>query len=1394
PRSLKLALVGLAVLMAVLLWTLLQARNPTPVNPDTNAIPDTGQSVNTPAQADPRIVVYGVIGRVLICGTPLLAWLAFRRARRDRESALARESSNAPDAARLHPGDQGLRLFDLDGARQIDARAGQSPKARERLRTLSDGLRYAMEGLRLRRQVVARRIDARASARASAGHAGLPRWVWRRRSAKADYPVLIDTRSGRDHLLVLGRAFAARMQRAGIEHTRYLFGGDPRALREDRPNARFHSLESIGSTFDHATLIVISTGEFLEEAASLRDGSRGSLLALLAQWQRVVLLTPLPQHQWTWRERRIESLGVIVLPLTPEGLRTLGDRMRVGPGERPARRRQRVAPPTALSNEEAWAIKWHSDVPPGEDDREALLDAIAMALPPVGLEWLGVLALFPELRPELTLHVATTLRQADGALAVDEADYAALCSLPWLRAGRMPDWLRLELVRSLSPEALARARDVLDRWLVRAASTATVSNQAMPLQIAAARERVKAEIGGDPGSAYRDAIFLRFLDGGELQTLDLKAPIELVERLSREQAAKDRRSAVVAIGASAILAASSLLLKNPLGVIEIKSVALIGIVSTLTMFGLLRGFADSTSETWQRAASVAGLSSLPALGLCIWISRVDPIHSTAIPFVLAVAAVPTAALPFGWRRRRLPLPIVDSRQYEASDIGGAIVCLLSMLMLPATSFVKLLDEPQVLIWIATGSLFSLGLAWVYASRFGVAVRFVAAHAICAVLLFFPVLTSPLSGSEQSRMLESSWYLTVPLAANAGCIAAVGASRDMAWRWALAASVLGLVAVLCAAGFEPYLASNNSLLLVGLIAPTAIVAGLSLGRPYRRIATLAGLVPILVLFAAFAAWLVRQALDPLHSALPLLLVPATLSWWRLLEDRAEQPATSQLQWRALIPNASLVYVPAMWLFGLANTLLPAIGAQPTLRVPSIATAMIPLTAAFARSSATISWPLVCLGILPICLPIQKTMPSLNAGIALCCLAIYGLVTSPATRSLLGRLGDITWQRLLAVMLVLGLEFQLRPRQTVGLIDAALWLVMLCGLMHVRRLVAIPALLVVAASEWLAQWWRVDGVLVFDCITPVTGIVLFETARRISIVDAPPSIGARSTARALAPAIGASVAVMACAYAENLITLRIQGGSPADILSAEVWGPDAATLLAFGAFVIGLAGERDRLRRLRDGAGKEGVVIVTTLFGPIQMAVALASIVVAFVVAWMGSSRVAGALLVATIVPMLFVALGRGAVKWLPGDGSGVLRAPIEATAPQSWQSWLPTAAVIAPMSLIVFSMLHSDSVKLTLTPALAATTARGVGALCVATAAIAGARMAGLVASGQRWRTVGLYVVAGVIFAASWVVQPLAQLYPVPAQPEPYSARAAQPEATPVPSGAASAADGAAARA
>ncbi|MDF3043320.1 MAG: hypothetical protein K0Q71_6026, partial [Thermomicrobiales bacterium] len=302
----------------------------------------------------------------------------------------------------------------------------------------------------------------------------------------------------------------------------YSFEADPRQCRG--ADGGHFQLRDILVRHGADTVIVVSDGApFIDPL----NGRVRPWAVELTDLRYAVLLTPLPLHRWSRREKVLADAGFIVLPSTPAGLLSLSDLLQRGAeGPRRAVEAHRPVRPSLIARIGKSELSWHQDTPvPPDEERAALIDALTTDLRKPAFDLLCALALFPAVRLDLTLHLGMGLKQRDGQPLLDEANFGAIAWLPWLRFGRMPDWLRRDLVRCLSPAMLAEARAIYRQWLVTSEDTAAGAVLDLsPEQRNMITRWLRRSAASDAASPLRDVIFLRFMEGKSLDDLDLETP------------------------------------------------------------------------------------------------------------------------------------------------------------------------------------------------------------------------------------------------------------------------------------------------------------------------------------------------------------------------------------------------------------------------------------------------------------------------------------------------------------------------------------------------------------------------------------------------------------------------------------------------------------------------------------------------------------------------------------------------------------------------------------------------------------------------------------------------------------------------------------------------------
>src|SRR5262249_20375707 len=109
--------------------------------------------------------------------------------------------------------------------------------------------------------------------------------------------------------------------------------------------------------------------------------------------------------------------------------------------------------------------KWLGDQAPAPPDTDTLTGVLAETLGPTAFPYPCAIARFPTIHPRLTEQIGGAVTTEAGVIVRNEDTYAAISRLPWMRRGRIPDWLRRALILRMSPQDGERVRGVWVRAL-----------------------------------------------------------------------------------------------------------------------------------------------------------------------------------------------------------------------------------------------------------------------------------------------------------------------------------------------------------------------------------------------------------------------------------------------------------------------------------------------------------------------------------------------------------------------------------------------------------------------------------------------------------------------------------------------------------------------------------------------------------------------------------------------------------------------------------------------------------------------------------------------------------------------------------------------------------------
>lgn len=324
-----------------------------------------------------------------------------------------------------------------------------------------------MRLLRLRRNVTSRRIDVKASLRATISQGGFPVFRFGVNRIRPEYLILSEREMIGDHLPEIGRALHARMDAAQVDSWHYEFQGVPNSLRHDHIRNRhgFESVETVKRRHSDARAFLCA--ESFDIASGLRRNA--SWVETLVGEQQPLLLNPRSKEHWHDPENEFLHAGFGSLFA----------------GEFDARQYAGFLAKGASNDKTAsYAADDEHDLPAFlAEDRDLLLSPMPIAaqeveaivanlehwLDSTEMTWLRTIALFPLLHPGFTHFSGLILSEGKG---MDAGRYLKIARLPWLRAGFMPDWLRQALVHGMTADEFAEAKSTIQSFFAPEAQRA----------------------------------------------------------------------------------------------------------------------------------------------------------------------------------------------------------------------------------------------------------------------------------------------------------------------------------------------------------------------------------------------------------------------------------------------------------------------------------------------------------------------------------------------------------------------------------------------------------------------------------------------------------------------------------------------------------------------------------------------------------------------------------------------------------------------------------------------------------------------------------------------------------------------------------------------------------
>jgi hypothetical protein len=458
----------------------------------TGAFPPSGQI--QPPTLGPAVPVARPWPKawLALSGAPLVAYFFFALATHRRK---AKELANFWLAAER----RALRKpRALQGIKQASTPLLAEPPApfveRSPLRAL---MRY--------RPVAGRNLDGPRSIAALVRQEGVAELVMKRVQRAVSYLVIVQRRQPHDHERLRTRRLFAHLADRGLPVFVYDYDHDPLLLKRaiaasGRERAEgvnggeeTLALSTLRDLHADSRLILVTDGRDLVDRISGRV--RADVVRTLSFWLERMILTPVPVGDWGEVEfalshdldapmGRTDEAAVADLaqgfrssPHMPAHRIALGRAFSdAGAGRRLDAWWQATAEQfgRAASESRGSTISFDqrqltTDLPPSPAVIDTIRHDLYRWLGASGYLWHAACAIYPQLRYDLTVHIGRVLRAGPNADAPalfrdtleDRRLLDRMTSLPWFRTGRMPEWLRKDILASLDPDSRQRAAAVL---------------------------------------------------------------------------------------------------------------------------------------------------------------------------------------------------------------------------------------------------------------------------------------------------------------------------------------------------------------------------------------------------------------------------------------------------------------------------------------------------------------------------------------------------------------------------------------------------------------------------------------------------------------------------------------------------------------------------------------------------------------------------------------------------------------------------------------------------------------------------------------------------------------------------------------------------------------------
>ncbi len=309
-----------------------------------------------------------------------------------------------------------------------------------------------------------KKMDMRASVRATAQQAGMPTLVEKHLSRPTQYLALIDSACRDDHQAAFFEQWIDSLAEQDVLIERFTFRHDIR-MCVNAEHLNGISLQDLYAICPLHRLLVLSDGNYF--ISTLRPQLHNWVTPLLGSgelrrlWKQRALITPRPIAEWDYRERLLAQVFSIV-PANPEGQLMLVELLTNDDPYDYRRHKKQFNQLVADQTVEQLPNDWYEEFAqnPDFDSNRKIPDYLKI--------WLAAVSLHPEPTYEVLMAMGKALQtnppkelqNADLKASPDFSRMLPFVRIEWLRSGKIPPTIRRKLQDFLrqypNTEALAR--------------------------------------------------------------------------------------------------------------------------------------------------------------------------------------------------------------------------------------------------------------------------------------------------------------------------------------------------------------------------------------------------------------------------------------------------------------------------------------------------------------------------------------------------------------------------------------------------------------------------------------------------------------------------------------------------------------------------------------------------------------------------------------------------------------------------------------------------------------------------------------------------------------------------------------------------------------------------